>query len=76
MDANQVVVHEIDGPRMHLVLDDLADGALALGTEPAVTGSYAFRKAVTLLSIYRSRVDFLKQCEIESGIAATPPAIH
>lgn len=91
MRANEVAVHEVDGRRMHMVLDGLADGAAALGVEPDATGrlsplrSPAYRRAVALLSIYRSRVDFLEQREIDGSseslkrpgpIGPGPLAVH
>ena len=88
MNASEVAVHEVDGRRMHMVLDGLAEGAAALDVDPADMGpvgaaghfpprrSHAYRRAVALLSAYRSRVDFLKHCEIESGTKASAPSIR
>ncbi len=79
MNTNQVVVHEVDGRRMHMVFEGFADGTAPPGTEPAELGpvgvpgrltvlpSLAHRRAAALLAVYRSHVDFLKDCEIENG---------
>jgi hypothetical protein len=79
MNAKEVAVHEVDGRRMHMVVDGLAEGAAAPGLEPDHLGpvgapghlpprrSHAHRRAAALLSVYRSRVDFLRHREIDSG---------
>jgi hypothetical protein len=79
MNANEVAAHEVDGTRMHMVINGLAEGAAALDVEPddmravSVPGhrpplrSHAYRRTEVLLSAYRSRVDFLKRREIDSG---------
>ena len=80
MKANQVAVHEVDGRRMHMVLDELAEYVAALGAEFAdmdpVGGpgdllplrSHAYRSAVALLGVYRSRVDFVRHSVLATGV--------
>jgi hypothetical protein len=58
MNANQVAVQEVDGRRMHIIVDGLVEGAVA--------PSSAYQRAVSLLSLYRSRVDFLEDDECDS----------
>jgi hypothetical protein len=78
MNAKQVAVHEVDGRRMHLVFDSLADYVAVLGAEFAETGrvgvlgdlpplrSHAYRAAAALLNVYRSRVDFRRHCAVDA----------
>jgi hypothetical protein len=56
MIANEVAVHEVDGRRMRPVPDRLSPFP-----------SVAYRRAAALLSLYRSRVDFLEDLESENG---------
>jgi hypothetical protein len=64
MNANQVAVHEVDGRRMHTIVDGLVESAVA----PAeALRSSAYQRAVALLSLYRSRVDFLEDDECDSA---------
>ena len=60
MNVNRVAVHEVDGRRMHIVIDGLVDSADPPDHRPPPI-SRAYRRAVALFSVYRSRVDFLKQ---------------
>jgi hypothetical protein len=52
----------------------LARAAASTDTEavwlagPLSSVSLAYRRAATLLSIYRSRVDFLDQCTLDRGL--------
>jgi len=79
MNGNEVAVHEIDGSHMHVVLDGLDEIAAAFSADNIEMGavgspddlsplrSHAYRKAAALLSVYRSRVDFLRHREIDLG---------
>jgi len=79
MNANKVAVYEVDRRYIHMALGDLAEYIAALGAEFAdigranVTGhlpplrSHAYRRAAALLSLYRSRVDFLWHRDIDSA---------
>ncbi len=82
MNAKQVAVHEVDGRRMHLVFDSLAEYVAVLGAEFAETGrvgvlgdlpplrSHAYRAAAALLNVYRSRVDFRRHCAVGNDAAS------
>jgi hypothetical protein len=60
----------------NIALDEPVERLFSAGAEPADTDavwladlqSLAYRRAATLLSIYRSRIDFLDQCQLESDI--------
>jgi hypothetical protein len=81
-----VAVDELDGIYPQMALEDSVEDHFGLGAAPADTGtawmpgqlsrvSPAYQRAEALLSIYRSRPDFLDQCKFESGIRtnrATP----
>lgn len=78
MNAKQIAVHEVDGRRTHMVPDVLAEYVAVLGAEFAdmgfvgvpgdllPLGSHACRTAAALLSVYRSRVDFLGHRAVDS----------
>jgi hypothetical protein len=80
MNANQIAMHEVDGLRLHRVVEHPDDFVTALGAEFADvspvgdTGdlvplrSHAYRRAAALLSVYRSRVDFLGARALESSV--------
>ena len=79
MNSNDVALDEFAGTRPQTIRDDFverlfADGAVPTDTEVVWLAdlvspvSLAYRRAATLLSIYRSRIDFLDQCRFESGI--------
>jgi hypothetical protein len=63
MNANQVAVHEVDGRRMHTIVDGLVEAAV---TPAEARRSSAYQRAEALLSLYRSRVDFLEDDDSES----------
>jgi hypothetical protein len=79
MNAKQVAVHEVDGRRVHVVLDGLVEYVAALAAEFADIGpvggpgdllplrSHAFRTTAALLGVYRSRVDFLRHSALDTG---------
>jgi hypothetical protein len=79
MISNQVSVHEVDGRRMNMVVDGLAEYVAALGAEFVDMGAVgvlgdrlplrtrAYRTAAALLSVYRSRVDFLRHGGLDPG---------
>src|ERR1700722_6180299 len=80
MNAKQIAVHELDGRHVHTVPYGLVDYVAGLGAEfadmrpmaapedflPARWNAY--RMAAALLSVYRSRVDFLSHCAPDTGM--------
>jgi hypothetical protein len=84
MNAKQVAAHELDGTHSHMVPYRLADYVAGLGAEfadmrpMAVPEDFvparwtAYRMAAALLSVYRSRVDFLGHSAFDTGM---PPPI-
>jgi hypothetical protein len=84
MNANNVVLHDGDRGPAYKALDDAAEYVAMLGAEFSDAGragvaghlpplcSHAFRKAAALLSVYRSRVDFLHQRDIDSAAESLP----
>jgi len=82
MNAKQVAVYEVDGRHIHVVPEGLADYVAGLGAEfadmgpVAVSGDLlprrwnAYRAAAALLSVYRSRVDFLRHHALDTGAAS------
>jgi hypothetical protein len=79
MNAKQVAVYEVDGRHIHMVPEGLADYVAGIGTEFADMGPVAvpgdllplrwsaYRAAAALLSVYRSRVDFLRHHALDTG---------
>ena len=79
MNAKQVAVHEVDGRHIHLAPEELADYVAGIGTEFADMGPVAvpgdllplrwnaYRAAAALLSVYCSRVDFLRHHALDTG---------
>jgi hypothetical protein len=79
MNANDVAGHEVDGRCMPVLLERSDDYIAALGAELADLGparelsdlvparSHAFCTAVALLSVYRSRIDFLGHRALDTG---------
>jgi hypothetical protein len=79
MNATHVAVHEVDGRRMQMVFDGLTEYVAALGAEFADPGpaggpgdllplrSHAYHRAASLLSVHRSRIDFLRHRAFETG---------
>jgi hypothetical protein len=82
MNAKQVAVYEVDGRHIHMVPEGLVDYVAGIGTEFADMGPVAvpgdllplrwnaYRAAVALLSVYRSRVDFLRHHALDTGAAS------
>jgi len=83
MNAKQIAVHELDGRHIHMVPYGLVDYVAGLGAEfadmrpmaepesvlPARWSAY--RMAAALLSVYRSRIDFLGHSALDSGVPPT-----
>ncbi len=79
MNTNQLAVHEVEGRLLRLARDGRAEYVAALGAEFAdiaragVPGdllplrSHVYRTAAALLSVYRSRVDFLAHRALDTG---------
>ena len=78
MGSNDVALDEFAGTHPQMIQDG-SEGRFSVGVAPTdmdtlwAAGlvfpvSLAYRRAATLLSIYRSRIDFLDQCKFESGI--------
>jgi hypothetical protein len=79
MNAKQVAVYEVDGRHIHVVPERLADYVAGIGTEFADMGPVAvlddllpfrwnaYRAAAAMLSVYRSRVDFLRHYALDTG---------
>jgi hypothetical protein len=79
MDSNEIAVDEFAGRDPPMILDGSFEGLLALGAastdrdavwraDPPASVSLAYRRAATLLSIYRSRIDFLDQSALECDL--------
>ncbi len=78
IDLNDVALDEFAGTHPQMIQDG-SEGRFSAGVAPTdvdtlwaaglvFPGSLAYRRAATLLSIYRSRIDFLDQCKLASGI--------
>jgi len=78
MNAKHIAMHEVDEGRLHWVREGHAEYVAALGAEFADMGpvrgpndllsfrSHAFRIAVAMLGVYRSRVDFLRHRALDT----------
>jgi hypothetical protein len=79
MDSNDVALDDFAGAHPQMIRDNSVERPFAVGAAPtdqdevrvaalASPVSLAYRRAAALLSIYRSRIDFLDECKLESDI--------